>query len=74
MMGPRPPVGTCTSTTGYFLDQTKMSKFLRVGYSLPLKYCRKKCTLLSSTWAKPLTKFNSKMQDFKRVLDLNCRK
>ena len=26
----------------------------------------------SPTWAKSLTKFNLKMQDFKRVLDLNC--
>ena len=26
------------------------------------------------TWAKSLTKFNPKMQDFKRVLDLNCKK
>ena len=25
----------------------------------------------SPSWAKPLTKFNTKMQDFKRVLDLN---
>ena len=25
------------------------------------------------TWAKSLTKLNSKMQDFKRVLDLNCK-
>ena len=24
-------------------------------------------------WAKSLTKFNPKMQDFKRVLDLNCK-
>ena len=27
----------------------------------------------SPTWAKSLTKFNPKMQDFKRVLDLNCQ-
>ena len=29
--------------------------------------------LASPTWAKSLTKFNPKMQDFKRVLDLNCK-
>ena len=27
----------------------------------------------SPTWAKSLKKFNQKMQDFKRVLDLNCK-
>ena len=31
------------------------------------------CTLLPPTWAKSLTKFNSKMQDFKRALDLNSK-
>ena len=42
-------------------------------YYLPLKYStRRQRTLLPSTWAKSLTKFNLKMQDFKRVLDLNC--
>ena len=25
------------------------------------------------TWTKSLTKLNPKMQDFKRVLDLNCK-
>ena len=25
------------------------------------------------TWAKSLTKFNPKMQDFKHVLNLNCK-
>ena len=29
------------------------------------------CTSLPPTWAKSLTKLNPKMQDFKRVLDLN---
>ena len=48
-------------------------KFLRVDYYLLLKYCMKQCTYtFSHTWAKSLTKFNPKMQDFKRVLDLNC--
>ena len=28
--------------------------------------------LTSPTWAKSLAKFNTKMQDVKRVLDLNC--
>ena len=29
--------------------------------------------LTSPTWAESLTKFGPKMQDFKRVLDLNCK-
>ena len=36
------------------------------------KYCRRQCTLLPLIWAKSLTKFNPKMQDFKGVLDLAC--
>ena len=39
---------------------------------LLLKYCSSDSTLLSPTETKLLTKFNTKMQDFKRVLDLNC--
>ena len=31
------------------------------------------CTILPPTKAKSLTKFNTKMQDFKRTLDLNCK-
>ena len=42
-------------------------------YYLLLKYCRRQCTLLTPTWAKLLTKFKRKMQDFKRVLDVNCK-
>ena len=56
--GPGPPSRTCTSTTGYFHDKTKISKkFLRVDYYLPLKYCSRQCALLSFAWAKSLTKF-----------------
>ena len=63
-----------TTAAGYFYDETKISeKNLRVDYYLLLKYCRTPCTLLSPTWAKSLTKFNRKMQDFKRVLALACK-
>ena len=41
---------------------------------LLLQYCRRQCNLFPSTWAKSLTKFNSKLQDFKHVLDLNCKR
>ena len=35
-----PPGRTCTPTTGYFYDKTKISKEnLRVDYYLKLKYC-----------------------------------
>ena len=29
--------------------------------------------LISPTWAKSRTKFNPKVQDFERVLDLDCK-
>ena len=52
--------------TDYFFDKTKISKKnLRVDNYLLLKYCSRQCTLLSPTRAKSLTKFNTKMQDFK---------
>ena len=71
---PEPPGPVCTPTTGNFHDKAKISKAtLCVDYYLLLKYFRGKFTLLSSTWAKSLTKFNPKMQDFKRVLDLKCK-
>ena len=55
-----------TPATGYFYDKTKISKEnLRVDHYLLLKYCSWQCTLLSPTWVKSLTKFNSKMQDLK---------
>ena len=70
LRGPRPCSRTCTLTTGYFHDKTKISKAnLQVDYCLLLKHCMRQCTLLSPTWAKSLTKFNSKMQNFKQVLD-----
>ena len=64
-----------TPITAYFHDKTKISKEnLGVDYYLLLKYYTRQCTYLTSPyWAKSLTKFDSKMQDFKRVLDLNCK-
>ena len=61
------PLGRiCTSATGYFYDKTKISKEnLRMDYYLLLKYCSRQCTLLSPSRTKSLTKFNTKMQDFK---------
>ena len=63
-----------TPITGCFHDKKIISEEnIRLDcYSL-LKYCRRRYTLLPPTLAKSLTKFNPKMQDFKRVLDLNCK-
>ena len=64
----------CTPITGCFHDKTIISKQnIRVDCYLLLKYSTRQCTLLLPTWANSLTKFNPKMQDFKRVLDLNCK-
>ena len=69
------PLGRiCTPATGYFYDKTNISsENHRVDYYLLLKYCTRQCTLLSLSWAKSIAKFNLKMQDFKRVLDLTCK-
>ena len=68
-----PPGRICTPITGCFHDKTIISKKnIRLDCYLLQKYCTTQCTLLPPTWAKSLTKPNTKMQDFKRVLDLNC--
>ena len=59
LKGPGPLGRTCTPITGYFHYKTIISEEnLRVGYYLLLKYCRKQCTSLPPTLAKPLTNFN----------------
>ena len=75
LRGPGPPSRTCTPITGYCLDKTKISKEnLRVDYYLLLKCWKRQCTSTSPTWTRSLTiKFNPKIQDVKRVLDLNCK-
>ena len=71
---PGPPGLTYTSITGYFHDKTKISKKnLRVGFHLLLKCCTRQCTLFLLPGANHVQlNFNTKMQDVKRVLDLNC--
>ena len=74
LRGPGPPGRICTLITGRIHDKTIIFKENnRLDCYLPLKYCRRQCTLLAHTWAKSLTKFNPKMQGFKQVLDLNCK-
>ena len=68
---PGAPGRTCTPITDCFQDKTIIYKENnRLNCFLPLKYCRRDCTLLPPTWAKSLIKFNHKMQDFKRVFVL----
>ena len=74
ILGPGPPGRKYTPITRCFHDKTIISKEnIRLDCYLLLKYCRRQCILLPPTLAKSLTKFNSKMQDFKRVLDLKCK-
>ena len=73
MSGPEPPSHICTPRTVYFYDKTKISQEnFRGNYYLLLNIARGN-VLAFLTWAKSLTKFNAKMQDFKYVLDLNCK-
>ena len=64
---PGPPGRICTPITGCFQDKTIISKNNRLKGCLLLKYYMRQCTLLPPTWSKSLTKFNHKMQDFKRI-------
>ena len=74
LRGHRPPGRICTPIIGCFHDKIVISKEnIRLACYLLLKYYRRQCTLLPPTWANSLTKFNPKMQDFKRVLDLNFK-
>ena len=73
LKGAGPLVRTCTSIAGCCHDKIVISnENIQLDCYLLLKYCRRQCTLLPPTWAKSLTNFNPKMQDFKRVLYLNC--
>ena len=55
-----------------FYEKTKIfRKNFRVDYYLQQKYCTSQRNLISPTWAQSLAKFNPKVQDFKRGLDLN---
>ena len=66
---------TCTNIIACFYEKTIISKEnRRVECYLLLKYCRRQCTLLPPTRAKSRTKSNPQMQDFKRILDINCKK
>ena len=74
LRGPGPP-GRTTPVTGYFLNKTKISEEnLQVNYYLLLKYCRRQCAQLPLHGPNHLQlKFYIIMQDFKRVLNFNCK-
>ena len=71
--GPGPLGLTCTSITDCFHDKTKISKEnLRVGFHLLLKCCTSQSTLLLLPGPNHVQlNFNTKMQDVKRVFNLN---
>ena len=75
LKGPGPPGCTCTPTSTYFYDKTKKisKENFQVDCYLLLKYCTRQSTLFSPTLAQLLSKFNPKMQDFKRGYELNCK-
>ena len=74
LRAPGPPGRICIPITDCFHANTIISKEnIRLDCYFRVKCCRRQCTILPPTWAKSLTKFNPKMQDFNRVLDLNCK-
>ena len=74
LRGPGPTGCVYTPITGCFYGKTIISKEnILMDCYLLLKYCRKQRTLFNLTWAKSSTKLNPKMQNFIRVLDLNCK-
>ena len=69
-----PPSRICTPVTGCFHGKTIISnEIILLDCHLQLKNCRRQCTLLPRIWAKSLTKFNPKMQDFKHVFGLKLQ-
>ena len=74
LKGPGPHSRSSTPKLVIFMiNQKFLKENLRVDYYLPLKYCRKQCVLLPSISAQSLAQFDTKIQDFKRVLELNCK-
>ena len=74
LRGPGPPGRTNIPITGYFHDKTKISKEnLRVDYYLLLNVARNNAPYFPLPGPNHLQlKFNTRMQDVKRILDLNC--
>ena len=74
LRGPGSPGRTCTSITGYFVTKQKS---LRKIFEWIIIYCKNVARDNAPYFLLPgpnhtELKFDSKMQDVKRVLDLNC--
>ena len=71
---PGPPGSTCTTTTRYFHDKTKVSLKKSSKRSIFIvKILQEAMYLISLYQGQISNKIYPKMQDFKRVLDLNCK-
>ena len=71
LRGPGPSGRTCTPTTVYLYYKIKISrKKSSSGLLFTANILHEAMYLAFSTWAKSHSKSNSKMQDFKGVLDL----
>ena len=69
LIGAWPSGRTCALRLVIFMTKQKSSN----GLLFTAKILLEAMYLTFPTWTKSLTKFNPKMQDFKRVLDLNCK-
>ena len=64
---------TCTPISDYFHDKTTISKeILRVD-NYTAKIYQEAMYFTSTIWTKLLTIFKTKVQDFKRILDLDFK-
>ena len=65
------------SKTSYFHDMAKQKSLKNVveciNVLITAEILQEAICLTSPYWAKSCTKFNSQKQDFKHVLDLNCK-
>ena len=74
LRGACPPDRTCALRVVIFMTKNKnLKEKFSNGLLFTAKILLEAMYFTFPTWTKSLTKFNSKMQDFKRVLDLNCK-
>ena len=73
LRGPGFPGTTCISITSYFHDETKISKENIQVYYYLLPKLKEEMYFTSLYWAKPLTKFNTKIQDLKFCFGLKSQ-
>ena len=74
LRGPGPFGRACALLLVFFSLQNKnLKRKSSSGLLFSAKTLQEAMYLISSTWAKSLTKLNPKTQDFERVLNLNCK-